>query len=90
MRTMKYIAITAVSTCTVAILAACGGGGDGSVPIAYVPGTEVPVGVQTEVGQVLSFGQQQIASNTNDTSDPLLLGDDTTLAVSESDDAADI
>ncbi|WP_367847072.1 hypothetical protein [Rhodoferax sp. WC2427] len=83
----KWIAPTAVA---VGMLAACGGGGgDGPVADQFVAGTtEVPVGVETRVDDVVAFSKAQIA-NTSDSRDPVVLAD-TKLATSESDDPADI
>jgi hypothetical protein len=82
----KWIAPTAVA---VGLLAACGGGGDGPAASAYVAGTtEVPVGVETQVDDVVAFSKAQIA-NTSDSRDPVVLAD-TQLATSDSAEPADI
>jgi hypothetical protein len=71
------------------LLAACGGGGDGTPVAQLVPGTtDVPLAVQTQVGEVLSFSQAQIAAS-SDSRDPVELAD-TVLATSESDEPAEI
>ncbi len=71
------------------LLAACGGGGDATPVAQLVPGTtEVPLGVQTQVGDVLAFGQAQIAAS-SDSRDPVELAD-TLLATSDTDEPADI
>jgi hypothetical protein len=81
----KWIAPTVVA---VGLLVGCGGGG-GSADLAQtVPGTDVPVAAETNVGNVISFAQRQIAT-TSDSSDPLVLGS-ATLATSDSDEPADI
>ncbi|BDT68618.1 hypothetical protein os1_28030 [Comamonadaceae bacterium OS-1] len=83
----QWIAPTAIA---VGLLAACGGGGgDGPVAAQYVAGTtEVPVGVETQVDDVVAFAKAQIA-NTNDSRDPVVLAD-TKLATSDSADPADL
>nr|WP_315431126.1 hypothetical protein [uncultured Albidiferax sp.] len=70
------------------LLVACGGGGDGGSVTQYVPGTELPVGVEARVGDVIAFAQAQIA-DTSDSRDPVLIGN-AVLATSESDEPADI
>lgn len=79
----KWIAPSVVA---IGLLVGCGGGG--SDVVQTVPGTDVPVAAETNVGDVISFAQRQIAT-TSDSSDPLLLGS-ATLATSDSDEPADI
>ena len=67
-------------------LAGCGGGGDGTPVAQFVPGSEVPVGAEARVDEVISFTKAQIA-DTSDSRDPVLLGD-AVLAASESDEPA--
>ena len=83
----KWTAPTAVA---VALLAACGGGGgDGPVAAQFVAGTtEVPVGVEAQVDDVVAFAKVQIG-NTSDSRDPVVLAD-TQLATSDAADPADI
>lgn len=82
----KWIAPAIVA---VGLLAACGGGGDGPPVTQYVPGTDVPVGAVANVDDVISFTKAEIA-NTSDSRDPVVLGDSTVLATSDSADPADI
>lgn len=86
MLNIKCIASSAVA---LGLLAACGGGGRGDLGPQYLAGTGVPVGAQAQVSEVVAFAQAQIVS-TSDSSDPVVLGDATQLAVSDSDDPADI
>jgi hypothetical protein len=83
----KWITPTAVA---IGLLVGCGGGGGGSgldlVP--KVPGTDVPLAAETNVGEVIQFARTQIA-NTSDSSDPLVLGN-ATLATSDTDEPAEI
>lgn len=73
----------------VGLLAACGGGGD-SPPVAqFVPGTGVPVGAVTNVDDVIAFAKAEIA-NTSDSRDPVVLGDNTVLATSDTAGPAEI
>jgi hypothetical protein len=72
----------------VALLAACGGGGGGDGGGGggggFVAGTDVPVGAEKNVGDVIAFARQQIAA-TSDSTEPVVLGD----AKLATDDAAD-
>jgi uncharacterized membrane protein YfcA len=86
----KIIAATAVA---LGLLSGCFGGGGGDDVVAppvvqYVPGTDVPVAVETRVDDVISFGKSQIAA-TAETTEPALLGA-AVLATSESADPVDI
>ena len=76
------------ATLALGLLAGCGGGGDGAPVTQYVPGSEVPVGAEARVDEVISFTKAQIA-DTSDSRDPVLLGD-AVLATSESDEPVDI
>ena len=81
----KWIAPAIVA---VGLLAACGG--DDGPPVAqFVAGTGVPVGAVTNVNDVVAFAKSEIA-NTNDSRDPVVLGDTTVLATSDSDLPAEI
>lgn len=82
----KWIAPAIVA---VGLLAACGGGGDGPPATQYVTDTGVPVGAVTNVDDVVAFAKAEIA-NTSDSRDPVVLGDSTLLATSDSADPADI
>ena len=83
----KWIAPAAVA---MGLLVACGGDGDGSPPATqFVAGTDVPVGAVTNVDDVIAFAKAQIA-NTNDSRDPVVLGDTTVLATSDAADPAEI
>ncbi|WP_295951666.1 hypothetical protein [Rhodoferax sp.] len=82
----KWIAPAIVA---VGLLAACGGGDDGPPATQYVSGTGVPVGAVTNVNDVIAFTKAEIA-NTSDSRDPVVLGDSTTLATSDSADPAEI
>ena len=81
----KWIAPAAVA---LGLLAACGGD-DGSPSTQYVAGTGVPVGAVTNVDDVIAFAKAEIA-NTSDSRDPVVLGDSTTLATSDSAEPAEI
>ncbi|MEO5795068.1 MAG: hypothetical protein ABIP34_09195 [Rhodoferax sp.] len=81
----KWIAPAIVA---VGLLAACGGGGDGP-STQYVSGTGVPAGAVTNVDDVIAFTKAEIA-NTSDSRDPVVLGDSTVLATSDSADPAEI
>ena len=89
MLNLKY---TLPSVLAIGLLTACGGGGGdggGDPGAAYVAGTtEVPAGVETRVGDVITFAKAQIA-NTSDSRDPVVLAD-TLLASSDSEEPADI
>lgn len=82
---IKWIAPSAVA---LGLLAACGGGGGDSGP-QFVAGTGVPVGAQTRVDDVIAFAKAEIAQS-SDSRDPVVLGDATTLATSDTDEPADI
>lgn len=65
----------------VALLAACGGGGggDGGGGVGaggggFVAGSEVPIGAEQNVGEVIAFARQQLAA-TSDSTEPVVLGD---------------
>ena len=88
MLNLKY---TVPSALAIGLLTACGDGGDGGGDpgAAYVVGTtEVPAGVETQVGDVIAFAKAQIAT-TSDSRDPVVLAD-TRLASSDSEEPADI
>jgi hypothetical protein len=79
----------APSVLALGLLAACGGGGDGTPATQYVSGTtEVPVGVETQVGDVIVFSKAQIAAS-SDSAEPVVLAD-TVLATSDTDEPAEI
>lgn len=85
---MLYFKWTAPAAVALGLLTACGGGGDG--PAAqFVSGTDVPAGAVTHVDDVIAFAKAEIA-NTTDNRDPVVLGDSTTLATSDSADPAEI
>ena len=86
---MLHFKWIAPAIATVGLLAACGGGGDGPVGTQYVSGTGVPVDAVTKVDGVIAFAKAEIA-NTSDSRDPVVLGDSTTLATSDSADPAEI
>lgn len=86
MTQFKWIAPAIVA---VGLLAACGGGGDGPPVTQYVAGTGVPIGAVTNVDDVIAFAKAEIA-NTSDSRDPVVLGDNTVLATSDSADPAEI
>ena len=80
---------TAPAAVAMGLLVACGGGGGDGAPVTqYVPGTDLPVGVEARVGDVIAFSKAQIA-DTSDSRDPVLIGD-AVLATSESDEPTDI
>ena len=85
-------ALGAVTSGSLALLAACGGGGGGGGGGGdgggFVAGTEVPVGVQQNVGDVVAFSKKLIA-NTSDSSEPVVLGD-ATLATDDAGDPAEL
>jgi hypothetical protein len=81
----KWIAPSAVA---LGLLAACSGGSGDSGP-QFVAGTGVPVGAQTQVADVIAFAKAEIA-DTSDSRDPVVLGDATTLATSDTDEPTDI
>ncbi len=82
----KWIAPAIVA---VGLLTACGGGDDGAPATQYVPGTGVPVGALTNVDDVIAFAKAEIA-NTSDSRDPVVLGDSTVLATSDTAEPAEI
>ncbi|WP_394788173.1 hypothetical protein [Rhodoferax sp.] len=84
---MLHIKWMAPGAVALGLLAACGGGGS-SEP-QFVPGTGVPYGAQTRVDDVIAFAKAEIA-NTSDSRDPVVLGDNTTLATTDTDEPADI
>ena len=84
-------ALGAVTAASLALLAACGGGGGGGSgggDGGNVAGTDVPVGVQQNVGDVVAFSKKLIA-NTSDSSEPVVLGD-AKLATDDAGDPADL
>ncbi len=81
----KWMAPAAVA---MGLLVACGGGGDGPPATQFVAGTDVPVGVEVRVDDVIAFSKAQQA-NTDDTRDPVVVGN-ATLATSDTDEPADI
>nr|WP_315243200.1 hypothetical protein [uncultured Albidiferax sp.] len=86
---MLHFKWTVPTLVAVGLLAACGGGGGDGPTTQYVAGTtEVPVGVEAKVEDVVAFSLVQIA-NTSDSRDPVVLAD-TQLATSDSADPADI
>ncbi len=80
--------VPAAAACLV--LAACGGGGGGggSANGGNVPGTDVPVAVQTSIDDVIAFAKSLIA-NTSETSEPVAI-EGATLATSETDEPASL
>jgi hypothetical protein len=87
MLNFKWIAASAIA---LGQLAACGGGGSGvDLGPQFVAGTGVPAGAQTQASAVVAFAKSEIAT-TSESSDPVVLGDATTLATSDSDEPADI
>lgn len=80
--------VPAAAACLV--LTACGGGGDGDDSAGAgngnVPGTDVPVTVQTSIDDVIAFAKSLIAS-TSETSEPVVI-EGATLATSETDEPA--
>jgi hypothetical protein len=88
----KSWALGAATAAVVALLAACGGGGGGgsgdSGGGGFVAGTDVPTGVQQNIGDVIAFAKQLIAG-TSDSSDPVVLGD-ATLATDDAAEPADL
>ncbi len=85
----KYARVLGVTATAVGLLAACGGDGDGTPATSpFVAGTEVPIGVEQNVGDVIAFAKQQIAA-TSDSTDPVLIGD-ARVATDDTADPADI
>ncbi|APW37069.1 hypothetical protein RD110_07560 [Rhodoferax koreense] len=85
------MATTAMVAAATIALGACGGGGGGGGTASgggFVDGTEVPVGVEQGIKDVIAFARQLIAA-TSETSEPVLLGN-AKLATSESDEPADL
>ncbi len=68
---------------TALLLTACGGS-DGTPPIAYVNGSDIPVSVTESPANTLAFAVN-LQAMVNDTGEPLLLGD----AVLATDDTAE-
>lgn len=71
------------------VLAGCGGGGDdhaggGNPGGGNVPGTDVPVTVQTSIDDVIAFARALIAG-TSETTEPVVI-EGATLATSETDE----
>ena len=59
-----------------AAVAACGSGGAGGAPGAAAPATsDIPASALATVDGLIAFMNQLIDSGTNDTSEPILLGD---------------
>ena len=87
MRTTPWM-VPAAAACIV--LAGCGGGGsdeaDGGGASGNVPGTDVPVAVQTRIDDVIAFAKSLIAG-TSETSEPVAI-EGATLATSETDEPA--
>lgn len=90
MQTNK-LKLLALGLLTSGLLGACGGGGDDPVVVAPPPpppaptnvtGTDVPIAATQAVADLMSFTQQQQAA-TSDSSDPLVLGDATVLAIDD-------
>lgn len=81
---MKSIPLMAVAA---ALVAACGGGGDGTPampPVATVPNSDVPVSATQDASAALSF-VASVAASSSDTAEPLVVGD-AQLATSETDE----
>lgn len=69
----------------VALLAACGGGGGSSAPVdPVVGGTDIPVSATTSAAGAFTF-VNGVASSSDNTAEPLVVGD-ATLATSETDE----
>ena len=59
-----------------AALAACGGGSGGGAPGAAAPATsDIPASALASVDGLIAFMNQLIDTGTNDTSEPIRLGD---------------
>ena len=68
-----------------ALLAACGGGGGSGAPVDPVAsGTDIPVSATTSSAGAFTF-VNDVASTTDNTAEPLVVGD-ATLATSETDE----
>lgn len=68
-----------------ALLAACGGGGGSGAPVDPVAsGTDIPVSATTSSAGAFTF-VNGVASTTDNTAEPLVVGD-ATLATSETDE----
>lgn len=68
----------ALAACTLATLAGCGGGNDNPGPgSSPAPGiqSEVPASALTSVSALVAYLQDVIAGRTNDTGEPVVLGD---------------
>lgn len=69
----------------IALLAACGGGGGSSAPVdPVVGGTDIPVSATTSAAGAFTF-VNGVASSSDNTAEPLVVGD-ATLATSETDE----
>ncbi|KQP18304.1 hypothetical protein [Pseudorhodoferax sp. Leaf267] len=76
----------ALAASTLLALGACGGGGgdDNGGSSGFVEGTDVPVGVEQRITDVIAFARQLIAG-TSETTEPAVLGN----AKLATDDTAD-
>lgn len=70
---MKTLPLIAVSC---ALLAACGGGGEGPAtpPVANAPGSEVPLSATQDPGAAYSF-VASVAASSSESAEPLVVGD---------------
>jgi hypothetical protein len=68
----------------VLLLAACGGGGGGGNNDPLVSGTDVPTSATTSSAGAFAFGQS-VAATSDNSAEPLVLGD-AVLATSETDE----
>lgn len=74
---------------TVALLAACGGGGTASTPgPSLVAGTDLPSSVEQSTKGLIDFAKTQLAA-TSETTDPLVVGD-AKLAVDDTAEPSDV
>jgi hypothetical protein len=83
MKTLSSIAISA------ALLTACGGGSDGTVPApapAPVSGSDVPASATQDPNAAYQF-VASLAATSSESADPITVGD-ATLATSETDEPA--
>lgn len=93
----KQLKLMVLSLLSAGLLSACGGGGDDPVVVAPPPppaptnvtGTDVPIAATQMVNELMSFAKQQQTA-TSDSSDPLVLGDATALAIDDNAEPADI
>lgn len=71
----KLSKAAALSAATLLMLSACGGGGgdSGGANSAYVDGTDVPIGVEQRIDDVIAFARQLIAG-TSELTEPAILG----------------